>query len=62
LGSRFAIAVPENPEEMTAYSLDLVRSLAADAGLRLLQDPVPGLWSGRWDAPVGAQDVVVLER
>ena len=62
LGSRFAVAVPENPEQMTAYRLDFVRSLASEAGLHLAADPVPGLWSGRWDAPVAAQDVVVLER
>lgn len=61
-GSGFALGVPENPEEMTAYRLELIRTLAADAGLRVAYDPVPGLWSGRWSAPVGAQDIVVLER
>ena len=60
-GPRFAVGVPANPEEMTAYRLELVRDIAAGAGLRPASDPVPGLWSGRWDAPVGAQDIVVLE-
>ena len=61
-GADFAIAVPDNPEETSAYRLSFVRCLAADAGLRLAQPPVPGLWSGTVEAPVGAQDVVVLER
>jgi SAM-dependent methyltransferase len=61
-GRDFAIADVENPERMTAFSTDLVRRMAADAGLSLVTDPVPGLWSGTHDAPVGAQDVVVLQR
>jgi SAM-dependent methyltransferase len=61
-GADFAIGVPDNPETMTAYRLSFVNRLAADAGLRLAQSPAPGLWSGAVEAPVGAQDVVVLER
>jgi SAM-dependent methyltransferase len=61
-GTDFAIAVPENPEATTAYRLSFVERLAADAGLRLAQPPVPGLWSGTVEAPVGAQDLLVLER
>jgi SAM-dependent methyltransferase len=61
-GAEFAIAVPDNPEQTSAYRLSLVERLAGDAGLRLAQPPVPGLWSGTIEAPVGAQDVVVLER
>ena len=57
----FAIANPQNPEEMTAYSRSLIERLAAEAGLRLQQPIVPGLWSGRTDTWVGAQDLVVLE-
>jgi hypothetical protein len=46
---------------MTAYRLAFVKRLAAGAGLRLAQPPVTGLWSGTVEAPVGAQDVVLLE-
>lgn len=58
--TEFAIADPENPELMTAYSLALIKRMADDAALELAQDPVPGLWSGAVAAPVGAQDIIVL--
>jgi SAM-dependent methyltransferase len=60
-GDDFAVAVPDDPERMTAYRLALVERLAADAGLRLAEPPLPGLWSGAFDRWIGAQDVVVLE-
>jgi SAM-dependent methyltransferase len=61
-GDGFAFAVLENPEQMTAYRLALVERFAAEAGLRVLGDPVPGLWSGAFAHTIGAQDVVVLCR
>lgn len=62
-GTGFAIGVPENPEEMTAYSRALIERTARAAGLRIADSGViPGLWSGAAPAPVGAQDVVVLEK
>lgn len=57
-----AVANPKNPEEMTAYSLALLEQLAADAGLRLQQPIVPGVWSGSTTTWVGAQDLLILER
>jgi hypothetical protein len=58
----FAIVVPDNPEQMTAYRFKLLERFAADAGLSLAQAPVPGLWSGATDTWVGAQDLLVLEK
>jgi hypothetical protein len=40
-GDRFAISRPGNPEEMTAYRLDLVKALAHEAGLKLVDEPLP---------------------
>jgi len=61
-GSDFATVVPENPEQMTAYSLGMIERFAHEAGLELDQPPVPGLWSGSSQTWAGAQDVVVLRR
>lgn len=61
-GDRFAISNPRNPEEMTAYRLDFLREMAADADLELLEEPLPGLWSAANPTWVGAQDVLVLGR
>jgi SAM-dependent methyltransferase len=61
-GDGFSVGVPDNPEEMTAYGLALVEQYAAEAGLGVVQAPVPGLWSGSAETPVGAQDLVVLGR
>ena len=47
---------------MTAYGLGLLRRFAREAGLDLDGEPVPGLWSGAFEAPVGAQDLVVLRK
>ncbi|NMG06646.1 class I SAM-dependent methyltransferase [Brasilonema sp. UFV-L1] len=60
-GNDFAIVTPENPEYMTAYSLDLIKRLAAQAGLELVQAPLPGLWSGSTSTWIGAQDLVILK-
>jgi SAM-dependent methyltransferase len=59
-GDDFAIGVPDDPENMTAYRLGLLERFAAEAGLELVQPPVPGFWSGSSPTWVGAQDVVVL--
>lgn len=61
-GQDFAIAFPKDPERMTAYRLDLLRRFATEAGLELDGEPVPGLWSGTIESPVGAQDVLVLRK
>jgi hypothetical protein len=45
---------------MTAYRLALVERLAGEAGLRLVQAPLPGYWSGAGDRWIGAQDVLIL--
>jgi SAM-dependent methyltransferase len=58
----FAIVVPENPEEMTAYRLNLLSRYAQAAGLCFVQEPIPGLWSGSTPTWVGAQDLLVLEK
>ena len=58
----FRVGVPENPEEMTAYSLEHVAGLATASGLIVERDPVPGLWSGSAETWVGAQDLVVLRK
>ena len=58
---RFAVATPEDPENTTAYSLSFLEEMATDAGLRLSQKPLPGLWSGTPDNWVGAQDLLILE-
>jgi SAM-dependent methyltransferase len=58
----FAIAVPNNPEQMTAYRLKLIESFAVHAGLEFAQAPVPGLWSGTVANWICAQDLVVLRK
>jgi SAM-dependent methyltransferase len=59
-GDMFAIVVPDNPEQMTAYRLRLLEGFAADARLSLEQEPVPGIWSGATATWAGAQDLLVL--
>ncbi len=59
-GDDFAVSDPGNPEAITAYRLAFIERMAAQAGLRLAQPPVPGLWSGSSPTWVGMQDVVVL--
>ncbi len=61
-GNQFAIVVPDNPEQMTAYRLALFERFATDAGLSFAQAPVMGLWSGTSTTWVGAQDLLVLEK
>jgi SAM-dependent methyltransferase len=61
-GQDFAMVEPENPELMAAYSSSLVTRMAENAGLTLVRDPIPGLWSGTQDEIVGAQDLVLLRK
>jgi len=61
-GDLFAIAVPGNPERMTAYRLQLLEHFAAKAKLDMAVEPVRGLWSGTIDASMGAQDLLVLAK
>lgn len=59
-GDDFAIAQPDNPEQMTAYRSSFVERMAAEAGLQLAGEPRPGLWSGLFDNGILAQDLVIL--
>lgn len=61
-GHDFAIAQPDNPEQMTAYRLDFIKHMATQAGLELAQEPVPGLWSGSTSTWIGAQDLIILKK
>ena len=61
-GDQFAIANPDNAEEMTAYRLSLIEEFAQNAGLKLAQPAILGLWSGNTSHPIGAQDLVILEK
>ncbi len=59
-GDAFAVADPDDPERMTAYRSSLIERMAAEAGLRILGEPRPGLWSGLFDNGILAQDLVIL--
>ena len=61
-GDVFRISNPNNPEEMTAYKKSLIENYALKAGMELVQDPVPGIWSGSFTTWIGAQDLVVLKK
>lgn len=61
-GEDFAIAEPDNPEQMTAYSLHLIERISTQAGLKLIRTSIPGCWSGSTSAWVGAQDLVILRK
>jgi SAM-dependent methyltransferase len=60
-GAGWAYVVPENPEQMTAFSEARLRAFADAAGLRVVEI-VPGMWSGSHEQWVGMQDLLVLER
>ena len=59
-GGDFAVVDPADPEKMTAYRSRLVERMAGQAGLQLSGEPRPGLWSGRCDNGILAQDLVIL--
>ena len=61
-GDDFAIAVPDNPEYMTAYRMRMINHFAARAGFAAVQAPIPGLWSGTQLHPIGAQDLIILSK
>ncbi len=57
----FAIANPDNPEQMTGFRMSLLEKFAATAGLRLIE-AVPSLWCGRFSNWISTQDVLVFEK
>jgi hypothetical protein len=61
-GDNFAIAFPNDPERMTAYSLNLIQQMSAESGLEYALDPVPGIWSGSFKVSIGAQDFIILRK
>lgn len=61
-GDQFAIAVPDNPELMTAYKLQMIEQFIQQSQLTLSQAPIPGIWSGSSETWVSAQDLVVLKK
>jgi SAM-dependent methyltransferase len=58
---QFAVANPDDPENTTAYSRKFLEEMAARAGLKLTQPPLPGVWSGTQEHWVGAQEFLILE-
>lgn len=58
----FAIAIPNDPDNLTAYGVAFVQELAGRGGLVLARPPLPGVWSGSARNWIGAQDLVVLAR
>jgi hypothetical protein len=61
-GDDFAIVFPDNPEQMTAYRLRFIERLSQQNELTLAREPVPGIWSGTVTQPIGAQDIVILQK
>jgi SAM-dependent methyltransferase len=61
-GDDFALAVPDNPEYMTSYSLDLILKFANNFGLELNGSPITGFWSGSTSSWIGTQDLIVLNK
>jgi SAM-dependent methyltransferase len=61
-GDSFATVVPDNPEQMTAFRLDLIERFARAVDLTMAEAPLPGLWSGSTKTWVGAQDLVVFTK
>jgi SAM-dependent methyltransferase len=56
----FAVSDPGNLEAVTAYRADVLLKFATDAGLQLVQPPIPGMWSGGTDSFVLPQDLMVF--
>ena len=61
-GNNFAIVVPSNPEQMTAFRLRFLERFAAGAAFEFAQPPVTGFWSGATATWVGMQDLLVLQK
>lgn len=61
-GKEFSIVVPDNPEQMTAYRLSLLKKYAKKVGLSIVDDQIPGIWSGSSKNWVGSQDIVILQK
>lgn len=60
-GSDFAATDARNLEHMTAYMVRLIERFARQGGL-VVEQSVPGLWSGSAEHWVGAQDLVILTK
>jgi SAM-dependent methyltransferase len=58
---QFAVATTADPENTTAYRLEFLQQMIAQAGLRLANPPLPGVWSGSAEHWVGAQEFLILE-
>ncbi|HET9530323.1 MAG TPA: class I SAM-dependent methyltransferase, partial [Blastocatellia bacterium] len=61
-GEDFSVVRLDNPEFMTAYSLRLIERTVVESGLKFLQPPVPGLWSGSFHNWICTQDLIVLRK
>ena len=58
----FAVSNPGNLEAVTAYRANVLLKFATDAGLQLVQPPLPGMWSGGTDSFITAQELMVFRR
>ncbi len=47
---------------MTAYKISFIEQFASEAGLRLVDTPLNGFWSGSTSNWISTQDVVILEK
>jgi SAM-dependent methyltransferase len=61
-GDSFAVSDPKNLEAVSAYRAAVLLKFAKDAGLELLEPPIPGIWSGATENFVLPQDLLVLQR
>lgn len=57
-----AVSNPDHPEAVVAYHLTHIEKLADQVGLKLVQLPIPGLWSGRSSTWISTQDLIILEK
>ena len=61
-GDSFAYSNPDNQEEMTAFSMTLLKQFASESNLEICGEPIPGLWSGRFKNGIGSQDLLILRK
>lgn len=57
----FAISNPRNPDEMTAYSESFISEMLEGTDMKF-KSVSPGVWSGKHENWLGAQDVICVER
>lgn len=60
--SEFVVSKPSDPAAVSAHSRAAVERFAREAGLELVMEPVPGVWSGTVDSWMSSQDIVVLAK